>query len=721
MRYAPSASSRRALSALMMLCLVGCPDAASPADAGSDAGASSATELVFDPVDGPIDFGAVPFPDDLYLDDAGRVELGALPSEDLAFPDYVETARGSLGELDGFGALGPIFFYARGDIDPSSLPAAPLDAIGADASVFLLDADSASPSAFDRIPVEVRWDAARRAIGVRPWEGHALRAGRLYAAVVTRRVRGADGLPLAADPDFASVRDAASRPEEPVLAEAWERYAPVLGGALGVPASEVVGLAVFRVQTVESELDDARDLVRAGEAPALRIERAIGGTDLDALLGVPSEDVPGLDVDGGVQHSHIGWVIDGRFAAPYLLSALPFTHGAFERDDSGALVAPRTDDVWFTLVVPAGEVSSLRAVIYQHGLGAERSSVFAIADALCAQGWAVLAIDIPFHGMRAEADPAVLDLAHAYGPSTGPDLYGDVTGAPVYIGYVGASDDRGALSPFHPFYVRDVLRQSVLDLFALVRQVEEGDWSVLEALGGPTGLDFAAEPLGFVGVSLGGIVGTTFVTAEPGIGAAVLNVTGGGLTQLVASSAGFRGTFLPLVAPRIGLDLAALDDAVLPARFSPELALYQVLLDAGDSTSFAPILAERPKDVLFQMAIDDETVPNSATEGLARSAAAVIAGASPRYSDLPTASLPLSANLEVGGRMVTRGLVTFAPATHGLLSRRSDTWTVAHPVEPPFPPRPAPEPVSNDVDGAVGQLVRFFESWRSGTAVIDAP
>ena len=71
--------------------------------------------------------------------------------------------------------------------------------------------------------------------------------------------------------------------------------------------------------------------------------------------------------------------------------------------------------------------------------------------------------------------------------------------------------------------------------------------------------------------------------------------------------------------------------------------------------------------------------------------------------------------------MVTRGLYAFAPATHGLLSRRTDAHTVVHPVEPPFEPLPAPVPVENDVDGAVGQVVRFFESWRSGTAIIDAP
>src|SRR5690606_6868303 len=118
--------------------------------------------------------------------------------------------------------------------------------------------------------------------------------------------------------------------------------------------------------------------------------------------------------------------------------------------------------------------------------------------------------------------------------------------------------------------------------------------------------------------------------------------------------------------------------------------------------------------VLFQMAVDDETLPNSATEGLARAARASILG-TPRYSDLATATYPLASNLMAGDRMVTRGLATFAPGTHGLLSSRNGLQRVEHPVVAPFVPLATPVPVENDVDGAVGQMVRFFESWLAGS------
>lgn len=703
-----------------LLALVGC-DAPVVTDAGTDAGPTSTATLRFAPSDGPIDFGQVPFPDDLYLGADGRLELGALPGEASAEAPYPDAMRAAAADLDGFGAVSPVFFTIDGAIDATSLPDSPLASVAEAASVFLVDADPASPSAFERVPVEVAFDAVSGLLTLRPWEGHALRSGRSYAAIVTRRVRGMDGLPLTAAPQFALVRDAASRPDGAALAEAWERYQPVLASLGATMAREVVGMAVFRVQTVGADFTDLRAIVRAGATPALTIERAITGSAIDELLGVPEEDLLGLDVIGGVVHDHIGWVIDGRYASPTFTNETEFVHGGFTRDAAGALEVKRTDQVWFTLVLPAGDVSAVRAVVFQHGLGNDRSRLFSIADALCAQGWAVLAIDIPYHGMRAQTDtPATLDLSHAFGPSTGPDLFGDADGGIIYLNFVGAIDLNGPLSPFHPFYVRDVLRQSVVDLMGLVRQIEEGDWSVLAAAGGPETLGFADEPIGFVGVSLGAIVGTMFVTMEPSVGAAVLNVPGGALTQLVAGSPGFRDTFIPIIAPIIGMDFDALDDRGVSLARSPELSLYQTFLDRGDSMTYAPRLAERSIDVLFQMAVDDETVTNPSTEALARSAGAEIVGTA-RYTDLSEAGYPLSANLAVGASMVTRGLTTFAPATHGLLSSRRGVHTVEHPIRYPFVALETPVPVENDVDGAVGQLVRFFETWRSGAATIDAP
>src|SRR5690606_88878 len=142
--------------------------------------------------------------------------------------------------------------------------------------------------------------------------------------------------------------------------------------------------------------------------------------ELDALLGTPSDPVPGGDVEGGVAHDHIGWVIDGTFESPELSSPAPGVHGRWMRDASGGLVVKRRERVWFTLALPSRvDLASepVPVVIFQHGLGGERGNVFAVADTLCAAGFAVAAIDLPYHGMRTTG--GAVDVRHTYGTTEG--------------------------------------------------------------------------------------------------------------------------------------------------------------------------------------------------------------------------------------------------------------------------------------------------------------
>jgi hypothetical protein len=664
-------------------------------------------------------FGAVPWPDDLYLDGEGRISVGALPNEDFAIPSsFPDSMRLALADLDGFSPVAPIFFYLEGgSIDPSSLPDSPAATTVETSPIVLTDADPTSLTAFRRIPVLVHWHPELGQLALRPADGHALTPGRRYAAVLTTSLLDDAGMPIGADPRFAEVRDATARPEDAVLGAAYDEYHEVLDSLssnLGIPRDRVAALAVFTVQRVGPDLRDARAAVWEGAPPAVVVDRVVASSTLDSLLGIPEGDVPGIDVPNGVAHSHIAWVVHGHIGSPSFLSAQDGVHGRFTRGADGALEVLRTDEVPFTISLPFGDLTRLPVVVFQHGLGAERSEMFAIADSLAAAGYAVLAIDIPFHGMRANG---AQDQRHRFTGVEAPDGFGDVTGRDIYLDFLGIVDANGELPPFHPAYVRDVFRQSVVDLMSIVRLLREGDWTSLTATPGLEGLGFASGPFGFVGVSLGGIIGTIFTAVEEEIGASVLNVTGGDLSRLVEWSASFAELFLPILFPKLGLDPELYDPQAYPASFHPELALFQTVLDRGDSMSFGPILGGRAADVLFQMAEHDETVPNRATEALARSAGSAFVGADPAHTDLPRIEAPALGNLSLDEGQFTRGLVRFAPATHGLLSRRSDEQSYEHPPVPPFR-SVTPVPVANPVDAAVTQLVHFFESWRGGGAEI---
>lgn len=716
---------------LLGSCLVACGDTSSPSDGSvpSDAPASDAgsvTQVHFDPSTEAMDFGDIPFPDDLYRNAAGGVVLASLPSRaqssDVRYgPLLIE----SLTQIDGFGANSPVFFRIDGALSGSSLPDTPTAATAESASVFLMDIDSASPTRGRRLPAEVRWVAASSTLAVRPFDGAPLVEGRAYAAVVTRRVLDAAGLPLGPSPAFAAVRDATSRPTDPALARAFDEHDTVLAmlSASGVARSDVVGLAVFHVQTITADLTAIRTQLRATPRAAPTIERVLAaGAGLDGLLGTPTGTMPGVDNEGGVIHSHIGYVVDGTFPAPNFMNATEHVHGAFTRTADGFEVK-RTDDVWFTLVLPAGTTTDLPLVVFQHGFGQSRADIFAIADTLCEQGYAVAAIDIPWHGMRADTDAP--DRRHNFvsGELTA-DLYGDLASPGIYLDYIGVIDTRGSLAPFHPFYTRDAFRQSVSDELALVDLIEDTDWTAaLTSMGGPTATSFDdAAPIGFVGQSLGGILGTMFVTTEVRVGAAALNVTGGHLSRLVSGSAGFSGAFLPLLLPRLGApDYESIDYDVEPPWMFPEVALFQTLLDRGDSMGYAPLLARQNKHVLFQMALDDETVPNVATEALALASNANIMDADPHYAGLTRVTGPVRANVAVDGGSVTRALAVFTPATHGSVVAQRGAYGYEHPPDPPFVGLATPTPIANPIVPMQQQILRFFESWRAGNAEVRAP
>lgn len=690
-----------------------------------DGGPAGAVHPRFDLVADPMPFGAIPWPDDLYLGPDGRIDVGALPSEETALvPEYLESLRQTLADLDGFGTVGPAFFTFDGDIDPASLPQAPAASLREDASVFLLDVDPGSPTAFERVPVRMDWEPSLRQLAVRPDDGHPLAEGRRYAVVLTDGVRAADGSPVAADPDFAAVRDAVSRPTDALLGEAHDQYAPVLASleSQGVERARVVALAVFRVQTVTRDLLDARARVWEREPPAVSVDEVVpSGEDLDAVLGTPAEDLPGLDVPGGVQHASIGWMIHGRYDTPWMVSDTANVHGSFRRESDGRLRIGATDSVTFTLFLPrSDDLASLRVVVYQHGLGAERSQALSVADALTGAGYAVLAIDAPFHGLRTAG--AAADTTNAFTGEEVPDGFGDRTGSAVVADFAGIADVRGELEAFHPVYLRDTLRQTVVDLLVLVRVVRNSSsWDAVRAADAAlASFGFSEQPLLVVGYSLGGMIGTMLTAVEPEVGAAVLAVTGGHITRLLVESPPFNRGYVPDLWPLLGLDAGEIDYETYHPVYQPEVAIVQTLLDRGDAINYARALRTRAVDLFLLMAKDDETLHNVATESLARAIGAPMVAAEPAHTDLDTSTAPVRDNVMIEGDTFTRALYVHEPATHGLMLTRRGLQRYAHPVEPPFEEVTARD-VANPIDGALAQTLHFFESFRTGAAEVAAP
>jgi dienelactone hydrolase len=663
---------------------------------------------LYEPGPQPMPFGAVPWPDDAYLDDRGRVRVSDLPSQ--ASEEYATALAEAMADLDGFGVRPTIYFSFDGALDPASFPATAEATLMPDASVFLVDADTSSPEAFERIALDVHYDAASRQLRLRPAFWRSLVPGRLYAAVVTRAVRSEDGRAVAASERFLSIRDAQAALAHPLDRIARARYSPVLETLAdqGVPRKDVVALAVFRVQSVRSDLGDARTIVRQTPPGAPVVTEAIAAVDLDAVLGMPAAGTVGLDA--GAPHEHIGWMVHGRFESPNFLSAQAGVHGVFERGGARELRVKSLQDVPFTLWLPRGLSSggAMPVVIVQHGLARERGDALALANELASSGYAVVAADAPFHGLRSGQG----DSAGRFTGEDVPDGFGDGPGD-----FEGRAETEGELVPLHPFYYRDAVRQGTVDLMQLVHVLQEGDWSALRDLSPELEqIELDGAGMGFVGIGLGADMGVLLSSVEPDLGAVVLGFPNGSTVDSWLHSPA-RASLLDALWTRLGIEP---DDRGDPAELLllPDVDAWRALADRANSAAYAPALRRMPVNVLTLVARDDEVAHNSGTEALAHALNAVIVGGDAEYvpqlgTDTLRPGATLSANRDVEGGAVTRALYVLEPATHAALTHAQDSVNYRQPLVAPLSPLDRASTIDNPIDATLMQVAFFFESYRA--------
>lgn len=666
----------------------------------------------YEPGEGALlSLGATPWPDDLYLDRAGRVAVSGVSYADLGSQQMRLTT--ALNELDGFGASTPVYFYLDGMIDPETLPRREVDSLESNASVFLIDADTGSPEAFTKQPVVVQWHSVQRRLALRPADGHPLTPGRRYAAVVTRRVKDPKGDDLEPAPKFAAIRDPDTVLTDARLSAARAQYTPVIETLVksGLKRQDISAIAVFHVQNVDRDLAEVRRLVRSGKAIQPEIGDVVLPTELDRELGTGVTGSAGFEESGSAPHENLYAMVHGLLPSPNLLSATANTHGVFERDESGALRVKRNDRVPFTLFVPR---TSLKApiVIYQHARDRERSDALALANDLAERGLALLALDAPFQGMRAKPDGnrGTNDWRNRFTKSEGGDGFGDADGD--FLGFVAAASARTAWNPLH---ARDAMRQGVVDLMVAVRAIEDG--SLTAATSANSDLKertFLTTHVAFIGEDVGASLGVMLARFEPTLQAVVLVAPAGGMIAQWAWSATDESLF-ETVASDLGYGEGPFDRTDDDPAFWPGAALYQTLFDRADPLAHVSALRRAAINVMVLMAEDDETVPNRATEAYAAALGATLVGSEPRYvDDLKREEVRdggFSGNFLAAGSWVTRTAYVFAPATHDFLRTRMGTQRYAHPPEPPFEALAPRVSVQNPTAAAARQVGQYLESY----------
>ncbi|MBN8482718.1 MAG: Ig-like domain-containing protein [Xanthomonadales bacterium] len=380
----------------------------------------------------------------------------------------------------------------------------------------------------------------------------------------------------------------------------------------------------------------------------------IGTIDLPYYLSAPTASAPTAPLTAFWRAA------PGAYVPPFNAYGLDPT-STFVTFANPLPVSTSTQKVPVLLTVPNAASGRTRPaagwpiVIYQHGITRDRTDMFAVAGTLAAQGFAVIAIDAPLHGITSASNP--LNIANTPFAAAGArertfnvDYVNNTTGA---AGPDGVVDSSGThfINLSSLLTSRDNIRQAVADLLVLAKAIPSMRYT-------QSGTDFDGARIGFVGQSLGGIIGTVFMGVQPDVQTALLNVPGGGIARMLEAS--------PTFGPRIRAGLAA-SAGLQPGTpdYDSFFGAAQTVIDSADPINFA-LAANNTllpsKRLLLQEVVGggsvlpDQVIPNSV-------AGAPLSGTEPLIRILGLSSITATTQSASG----IRGAVRFIVGDHGSL------------------------------------------------------
>lgn len=344
-----------------------------------------------------------------------------------------------------------------------------------------------------------------------------------------------------------------------------------IGEALGVPRDDVALAFSFPTQPIEDDLTAVQSTLRER---ATRLSSPVSFRDPDPtdalVLGVFSAADPEYS-DFLAEHPQVRIVAAGLVSSPDFRDEEGIWNPAWL---SGDAAAPE-EELDFLLTLPVSGEPPYPVVLLQHGFGGDNEIVLELGPPLAELGIASIGIHAVSHGTRGSP----LDLLRA-----------------------------------RPFRARDIFRQSIADQMAVLRAIEVGI-----DVDGDGSADLDPSRMGYLGISLGGMLGATLVAVEEILPVAVLNVAGGRVAFL-GQSIGLRDLVSGELAAEVGLEV---DDPEFQTYLQRTLETGQHAMDPVDGLNFArrwfldPFSEAAVHRVLLQEGIGDELVDNESTEALA--------------------------------------------------------------------------------------------------------
>lgn len=692
--------TRQALiGGLAVLLLVAC--------SGPGAGSSSIS-VAYDPTIVPVvDPVRFPFPSEAYRRN-GRLELRGKTGDGFFVAKMLLPA---LVELDGFGTQQPVQFGLRG-FDPLALRRTTIDEAALQAAVGLIDADPGSPTFGKAWPHLAHLDRNRGLLSVSPALGHPLSPAGMYVAYVSNALGAALGRDVDLGAAWRRVREGQPAGEaEGAAAAALSPAWPALAAA-GIAKAELLAAAVIRTQNVTADLLAMADAIYQGPADPAAFrdlyyaDDLSGAAPLDDLFGTPLGPWSGIDNPGGVRHDNIRAVFTGTLMIPRWSDFL--VREPFFRDAEGRPEARLSEEIEFVFVLPHCPVPAdgWPAIIVQHGLNDNKRFPLQQANAIAAECMITVGIDAVGHGYRSRLPR---------------DEIGNLTGREGGDGIADGFSVGGLDQVFlvQPLVARTNLIETAAGLVALGDRLARSLWQPPAASGlGPIPIDPAR--IGYLGQSMGAIVGSMATAVSRDIRASVINVGGGNYRHIFADSPAFAMA-LQAVGPIAEGDLLAPADA-----WHPGLTLFGAVLEGANPANYGrlwtrePAAGAAPRHVLIQVAEFDQLISHSSSAILAVTAGYPLLGEmrprAPLYIDDAGIRLPTGTTIEgPDGNRYAAGLIVFPMAEHGFIQTRCSSLRFSY--EPPYG-LAEPTPIANPTDAGQRQAARFLRSALDGSPEI---
>jgi hypothetical protein len=229
-------------------------------------------------------------------------------------------------------------------------------------------------------------------------------------------------------------------------------------------------------------------------------------------------------------------------------------------------------------------------VIYHHGITRNRTDALAVSATYAGQGYAVIAIDQPLHGVNSTSPFYIKGTpfgAIANERTFDVDLISNTTGA---SGPDGRVDDSGAhfINLGSLLTSRDNNRQSQADLLQLIKNIGQMDINADGAA------DFDATKIAYTGQSLGSINLIPAMALATNVNVGVLSVPGGGIARLLNGSPTFGGRIRAGLAVAAGLQQGT-------SSFDQYFTVTQTVIDAGDPLNWGRALVATDRVLLHEV------------------------------------------------------------------------------------------------------------------------